>query len=67
MPRRLFAMATNPPSPSEMITPTADTPAAVVAPPLVTPSFSPLYQQIKSLILNSLQEREWQPGEAIPS
>jgi GntR family transcriptional regulator len=31
------------------------------------PSFSPLYQQIKSLILRSLQAGEWRPGEAIPS
>ena len=32
-----------------------------------TPAFSPLYQQIKQLILASLQQGEWQPGEAIPS
>ena len=31
------------------------------------PSFSPLYQQIKTLILRSLQAGEWRPGEAIPS
>jgi len=31
------------------------------------PSFSPLYQQIKALILRSLQSGEWRPGEAIPS
>ncbi len=31
------------------------------------PSFSPLYQQIKALILRSLQAGEWRPGEAIPS
>jgi GntR family transcriptional regulator len=31
------------------------------------PSFSPLYQQIKSLIVRSLQGGEWRPGEAIPS
>lgn len=31
------------------------------------PAFSPLYQQIKSLILHSLQAGEWKPGEAIPS
>lgn len=31
------------------------------------PAFSPLYQQIKGLILNSLQQGEWKPGEAIPS
>ena len=31
------------------------------------PAFSPLYQQIKGLILKSLQAGEWKPGEAIPS
>src|SRR6476620_5182281 len=31
------------------------------------PAFSPLYQQIKTLILQSLQSGEWKPGEAIPS
>lgn len=30
-------------------------------------AFSPLYQQIKGLILNSLRLNEWKPGEAIPS
>ncbi len=30
-------------------------------------TFSPLYQQIKALILDSLQAGEWKPGEAIPS
>ena len=32
-----------------------------------TPAFSPLYQQIKGLILQSLQQGEWKPGESIPS
>ncbi|AMM25569.1 GntR family transcriptional regulator [Variovorax sp. PAMC 28711] len=40
-------------------------PTAIVEP--ATPSFSPLYQQIKSLILQSLQAGEWKPGEPIPS
>ncbi|MBX3624776.1 MAG: GntR family transcriptional regulator [Rhizobacter sp.] len=31
------------------------------------PAFSPLYQQIKSLLTRSLQSGEWKPGEAIPS
>src|SRR5450830_1654786 len=39
--------------------------AAVTAP--LAPAFSPLYQQIKSLILNSLQAGEWKPSAAIPS
>ena len=32
-----------------------------------TPSFSPLYRQIKALLVQSLQAGEWQPGQAIPS
>jgi GntR family transcriptional regulator len=32
-----------------------------------TPSFLPLYQQIKDLLTRSLQAGEWKPGEAIPS
>jgi GntR family transcriptional regulator len=32
-----------------------------------TPSFLPLYEQIKQLILHALSDGEWQPGEAIPS
>lgn len=31
------------------------------------PAFSPLYEQIKAMILASLQASEWLPGEAIPS
>ena len=31
------------------------------------PSFSPLYQQIKGLLLRGLQSGEWKPGQAIPS
>lgn len=31
------------------------------------PSFQPLYQQIKHLILQSLQQGEWKPAEIIPS
>lgn len=30
-------------------------------------TFSPLYQQIKAMILVSLQTGEWKPGDAIPS
>lgn len=36
-------------------------------PGLVSPSFSPLYQQIKELVLQSLQAGEWKPGDLIPS
>lgn len=31
------------------------------------PAFSPLYQQIKTLITRSLRSGEWRPGELIPS
>jgi GntR family transcriptional regulator len=43
------------------------TPPPPVDEPQATPAFSPLYQQIKGLILQSLQAGEWKPGEAIPS
>ena len=33
----------------------------------VTPSFRPLYEQIKILLTQSLVAGEWKPGEAIPS
>ncbi len=45
-----------------MTTTTAD-PAA----PPPAAAFSPLYQQIKTLLTRSLQGGEWRPGEAIPS
>lgn len=32
-----------------------------------TPSFRPLYEQIKALITQSLVSGEWRPGESIPS
>ena len=31
------------------------------------PTFSPLYRQIKSLMLQALEAGEWRPGQAIPS
>jgi GntR family transcriptional regulator len=31
------------------------------------PAFSPLYRQIKALLVQSLRDGEWAPGEAIPS
>ncbi len=37
------------------------------APAQGAPAFSPLYQQIKGLILRSLQSGEWKPGDVIPS
>ena len=41
----------------------AEASAAVPA----APAFSPLYQQIKALLVQSLQEGVWQPGQVIPS
>ncbi|MGB4347657.1 MAG: GntR family transcriptional regulator [Burkholderiaceae bacterium] len=41
--------------------------AGATGTPAVSPTFSPLYQQIKALILQSLQSGEWKPGELIPS
>jgi len=32
-----------------------------------SPTFSPLYRQIKELIMRSLESAEWGPGDAIPS
>ena len=54
------------PNPSPA-TSTAPVTPANDAPVGATPSFSPLYQQIKGLILQSLLAGEWKPGEAIPS
>jgi GntR family transcriptional regulator len=42
---------------------TLDTPVPTTA----SPTFSPLYRQIKRLILQALDSGEWRPGEAIPS
>jgi GntR family transcriptional regulator len=47
-------------APSGVATPGVATPGA-------SPTFSPLYQQIKALITQSLQSGEWKPGELIPS
>jgi GntR family transcriptional regulator len=33
----------------------------------VAPTFAPLYRQIRSLLMRSLQQGEWKPGESIPS
>lgn len=44
----------------------ANTPANPVA-SAASPTFSPLYQQIKALLMQSLQSGEWKPGELIPS
>ncbi|MBB5367184.1 MULTISPECIES: GntR family transcriptional regulator [unclassified Janthinobacterium] len=75
-------LTTNATAASGAVSPTAGSPASVTAPagtanpanPAATapvasasPTFSPLYQQIKALITQSLQSGEWKPGELIPS
>ena len=32
-----------------------------------SPTFSPLYRQIKDLLIRSLEAGEWGPGDSIPS
>lgn len=60
-------------APPDISTPTQATVAQSLSadvqgqPDFAAPAFSPLYQQIKGLILKSLQGGEWKPGEAIPS
>jgi GntR family transcriptional regulator len=53
-----LSMANSTPSPADASGSSSD---------FAAPAFSPLYQQIKGLILQSLQSGEWKPGEAIPS
>ncbi|WP_300752933.1 GntR family transcriptional regulator [Janthinobacterium sp.] len=70
-------LTTNATAASGAVSPTAGSPAAAAAPagsgnpaaPVASasPTFSPLYQQIKALITQSLQSGEWKPGELIPS
>ena len=46
----------------------ADAPVGTALSPVPgTPAYSPLYQQIKGLLLQSLQSGEWKSGAAIPS
>ncbi|REF02557.1 GntR family transcriptional regulator [Cupriavidus plantarum] len=61
--------ASAPAAPSSAAPASAPVSAPVSAPPAVPPSptFSPLYQQIKALIMQSLQSGEWKPGDMIPS
>jgi GntR family transcriptional regulator len=51
----------NPSSPTENNATTNENPLAG------SPAFSPLYQQIKGLVLQSLHKGEWKPGDPIPS
>jgi GntR family transcriptional regulator len=56
-----------PQRPPMATTPTPSDPSPDASPDAVGPAFSPLYQQIKGLILRSLQAGEWKPGDMIPS
>ena len=47
--------------------PVTPDPSAAGSPSSTSPTFSPLYQQIKALLTHSLQAGEWKPGELIPS
>lgn len=59
-------MATLPPISNDLQAPAAaDSSGGTSA--TATPAFSPLYQQIKILMLQSLQSGEWKPSTAIPS
>src|SRR5450830_12367 len=75
-------LTTNATAASGAVSPTAGSPASVTPPAgtanpanpaaaapaaSASPTFSPLYQQIKALITQSLQSGEWKPGELIPS
>ncbi|MET3130054.1 GntR family transcriptional regulator [Oxalobacteraceae bacterium GrIS 1.11] len=55
-----------PPNPT-MSAPAASGAASATPGAAGSPTFSPLYQQIKALITQSLQSGEWKPGELIPS
>jgi GntR family transcriptional regulator len=58
-----------PPSDSDNNTPVGTAPSvnSAAAAAGASPTFSPLYQQIKSLITRRLELGEWKPGELIPS
>ena len=56
-------MTTQPPPSSDSAAPASADAGALPT----TPAFSPLYQQIKVLMLQSLQSGEWKPSAAIPS
>ncbi len=53
--------------PSQPVNNGASSAGTATSTPGVSPTFSPLYQQIKALITQSLQSGEWKPGELIPS
>ncbi len=54
-------------NPASTTNPNGSASAAEAAASTSSPTFSPLYQQIKSLITQGLETGEWKPGEIIPS
>ena len=54
-------------NPSHMANPNPSASGAAGSAAGNSPTFSPLYQQIKALITQALQSGEWKPGEMIPS
>ena len=54
-------------SPHAETSPSGQGATPVAAAAQATPAFSPLYQQIKALLLQSLEAGEWKSGAAIPS
>jgi len=60
-------MSATPISPNDSVAASAVDAGGLATASHVTPAFSPLYQQIKVLILQSLQAGEWKPSAAIPS
>lgn len=54
-------------TPPNLINSGASGAGGAISAPGTSPTFSPLYQQIKALITQSLQSGEWKPGELIPS
>ncbi|CDG84116.1 gntR-family transcriptional regulator [Janthinobacterium agaricidamnosum NBRC 102515 = DSM 9628] len=55
------------PTPGGAAAPAAANTTSAHAGNAASPTFSPLYQQIKALITAGLQSGEWKPGELIPS
>ncbi|NYE21966.1 GntR family transcriptional regulator [Pigmentiphaga litoralis] len=53
--------------PATAAPPAASVAASAAGTPAPGAAFSPLYRQIKGLIVQSLDRGEWKPGEAIPS
>src|SRR5690606_23948452 len=64
-PRARLSTTRNPMADSSSDTPTRNRGASRAAG--AGAAFSPLYRQIKALIVQSLDRGEWKPGEAIPS